>query len=76
MNDCFKIKCKQIIQMPKEGESVKFKYYERKIKSPFMIYTDFESILVFQKIMKSKIQMNLIQKKYIKNMLLAVMAIN
>ena len=31
--------------MPKEGEYVKFKNYERKVKSPFMIYVDFESIL-------------------------------
>ena len=32
--------------MPKKGEYVKFKTFERKIKSPFMIYADFESILV------------------------------
>ena len=32
--------------MPKKGEFVKFKNYERKIKSPFVIYADFESILV------------------------------
>ena len=32
--------------MPKKGKSVKLKNYERKIKSPFMIYADFESILV------------------------------
>ena len=30
---------------PKKGEYVKFKNIERKIKSPFMIYVDFESIL-------------------------------
>ena len=36
----------QIIQMPKEGEYVKLKNYERKTKSPFMIYVDFENILV------------------------------
>ena len=34
--------------MPKKGEYVKFKNAERKIKSPFMIYADFESILVFE----------------------------
>ena len=28
----------------KKGEYVKFKNYERKIKSPFIIHTDFESI--------------------------------
>ena len=32
--------------MPKKGECVKFKIYERKIKSQFIIYTDFESILL------------------------------
>ena len=32
--------------MPKKGEYVRFKNYERKIKSLFMIYADFESILV------------------------------
>ena len=32
--------------MPKKDEYVKFKYFERKIKSPFMIYAEFESILV------------------------------
>ena len=31
--------------MPKRGEYVQFKNYERKVKSPFIIYTDFESIL-------------------------------
>ena len=35
-----------MIVMPEKGEYVKFKNYERKIKSPFMIYADFESILV------------------------------
>ena len=29
----------------KKVENVKFKSYERKTKSPFMIYADFESIL-------------------------------
>ena len=32
--------------MSKKDEYVKFKNYERKIKSPFIIYADFESILV------------------------------
>ena len=32
--------------MPTKGEYVKLKNYERKIKSPFIIYADFESILV------------------------------
>ena len=32
--------------MPKKGEYVRFENYERKIKSPLMIYEDFGSILV------------------------------
>ena len=32
--------------MPKKSEYVKFKNNERKIKSLFLIYADFESILV------------------------------
>ena len=43
---CFKISGKQRIIMPKKGEYVKFKHFERKIESPIMIYADFESILV------------------------------
>ena len=34
--------------MSKKGEYVRFKNYERKIKSPFIIYADFESILVLE----------------------------
>ena len=44
IKDCFKINGKQTIKMPKKGEYVKFKKCERKIKSPFMISADFESI--------------------------------
>ena len=44
--DCFKSNGKQSIIMPKKEEYVKFKKYERKIRSPFIIYADFESILV------------------------------
>ena len=47
--DCFKIKSKQRIIMPKTGEYVKVKNYERKIKSPLIIYADFESFLVREK---------------------------
>ena len=43
---CFKVNSKQRIIMPKKSEYVKLKNAERKIKSPFMIYADFESILV------------------------------
>ena len=32
--------------MPKQGEYIKIKNYESKIKLPFMIYADFESNLV------------------------------
>ena len=32
--------------MPKKAEYIKFKNFARKIKSPFMIYADFESILI------------------------------
>ena len=34
--------------MPKKGEYIKFKNFERKLKSLFMIYADFESLLVPQ----------------------------
>ena len=36
----YKINGEKTIKMPKNGEYVKFKKFERKIKSPFMIYTD------------------------------------
>ena len=32
--------------MPKKGEYVRFQNFERQIKSPFIIYVNFESILV------------------------------
>ena len=46
IKDYFNINAKQTIKMPKKGEYVKFKNLGRKIKSPFRVYTDFESILV------------------------------
>ena len=46
IKDCFKINVKQTFKMPKKGEYIKLKNFERKIKSPFVIYADFESILV------------------------------
>ena len=46
--DCVKINSKQTIKISKKDEYVKFKNFERKIKSPFMIYADFESILVHE----------------------------
>ena len=46
VKDCFKINSKHTIKIPNKGKYVKFKNFERKIKPPFMIYADFESILV------------------------------
>ena len=36
----------ETIKMAKKGEYVKFKHFERKLKSPLTIFADFESILV------------------------------
>ena len=58
--------------MPQKSESVRFKNYERKIKSPLMIYEEFENVFQCQKLMGSKIQMSLIIKN-IKNILLSNM---
>ena len=46
IKDCFKINGKQKVKMPKKGEYVIFKNFERKIKSSFLISADLESILV------------------------------
>ena len=46
IKDCFKINGKQKIKMASKGKYAKVKNHERKIKSPFMIYEDFDSILV------------------------------
>ena len=43
VNDCCKIRDKQMIKIPKKDELFVFKIYE---KSFFMIYEDFECILV------------------------------
>ena len=48
IKDYFKINGKQTINMLKKGEYVKFINSERKIKSPFMIYSNFESVLVIE----------------------------
>ena len=60
--------------MTKNDECVRFKNYDRKIKSPFIIHSDFEYILVTEdngmKVKNSVIRTNI---KYIS---LAVMAIN
>ena len=44
--------------MPEKGEYIKFKNFERKLKLPFMIYADFERIIVPEDNGK-KIQMSL-----------------
>ena len=46
IRDCFKVNGKQTIKMPTKGEHIKFKNFERKIKSPLMIYADFESTVI------------------------------
>ena len=46
IKDCFKINNMQRIMITKKDEYVKFRNCERKIKSLFIIYADFESILV------------------------------
>ena len=74
VNDCFKSNSKQIIKMSKKSEFLRFKNYERKIKSSFMIHDDFENILQPED-MESNLQMSLIQIN-IKNMSLPVMVIN
>ena len=58
--------------MPKKGEYIRFKNYERKIKS-FMIYADFESILVPED--NKKQNPNESYTENIKNMLCAVIVI-
>ena len=74
IKDCFKSNDKQTIKIPKKGEYVKFKNFERKIKSQFISYADFESILVSEDNGKQN-QIILILPN-IKNMLLVVMVIN
>ena len=43
IKECFKINGKQRLIMPPNDEFVKFKNYERKIKSPFIIYGDLKA---------------------------------
>ena len=74
LKDCFKINRIQRITMPKKVEFVKFKNVERKMKSPFMIYSDFEIILVLED--NRKQNRNESYNKNIKNMSLVVMVMN
>ena len=53
IKDCFKINGKERDVMPK-NKHVKFKNYERKIKLPFIVCADFESILVSEHNVKAK----------------------
>ena len=65
--------------MLKKGEYVKLGNCERKIKSPSMIYADFEIILVTEDNGKQNPEesyTNIKNLSYIKNILLAVMTIN
>ena len=48
INNCVNINGKQRIEMPENGEHVRFKNYKMKVKSLFMIYADFERILVLE----------------------------
>ena len=66
------INSKQEIIMPKKGEYITRKNLERMIKSTFMIYADFKSILVLED--NGKMKMSLILTNT-KNMLLVVMVI-
>ena len=52
VKDCFKMNGQQMIKMLKNDEYVRFKNYERNIKSPFVIFADFENILVPEDNMK------------------------
>ena len=64
------------MKIPKKDEYIKFKTFGRKMKSLFLVYANFESILPSHlKIKESKTQMILILRN-IKNMLLLVMDIN
>ena len=58
-------------KMPKKGQYVRFKNYENKKKSQFMIYADFESILVPETNLKQNPNKSFMPN--IKNMLLAVL---
>ena len=46
INNCSKINGKQRVKMAKKWEYVKFKNCDRIIESPFIIYADFEAILL------------------------------
>ena len=74
IKDCFKINGKQKIKISKNGEHVKFKNVERKTKSPFMIYADFESTLLPEDNVKQN--SNEFYTNGYQNMLFVVIVIN
>ena len=48
IEDYFKTNGNQRIIMPKKDQYVKFRKIKKRIKSPFIIYADFESILILE----------------------------
>ena len=46
IKDCLEINGKQTNKIPKKVVYVKFENFKRKMKSPYLIYVDFKSILV------------------------------
>ena len=66
INDCFKIKSKQMIKMTKKVVYVRFKSYERKITSQFMIY-DFSNSMIEE----SKYFSDVMEKSFRKELLMA-----
>ena len=75
INECFKINDKQMIHTSKEVRYLTFKYYERKMKSLFMICADFHIVMVLENNKKQNPE-KCYSKKNIKNMLLPVVVIN
>ena len=85
IKDLVKINGQQGIKMPKKGEYVRFENSKRKIKSSFIVYADFESILVPEGNGNRKSEefyththtnTHTHTHPQIKNMLLPIMAIN
>ena len=58
----------------KKGEYVDIRKYERKIKSPFIIHTDFGNMLVPEYNEKEKLDKSYTKNILMKNILLTVMA--
>ena len=43
---CLDVNCVQAVKLPKGGTKIKFKNHKNKLPAPFVIYADFESLLV------------------------------